>query len=326
MALRRYANLIKEKLLSKNEGKETINPQRAEWDECAQQSSHLQESQRVSQLATHIGNRPLRLNAGPEEHLDWLMQTIETNVIPRLLMTHTAPREPNRNPIMNIRLDDQGRVEQLTTLVLQDDASAASNFVQDLYEQGVPLDEIYLRLLAPVARRLGAMWVEDTASFTQVTTGIWRIKQLIYDFSPLFQEFARTDDKAPHAMLVPLPGSQHTLGLFMVSEFFRRAGWKVWGELAASQADIVVAIKTQHFDLVGLSVSTEDQIPKLERFITLLKSESLNPSIGVMVGGPIFNARPELKNQVNADIVGLDAEEALERAEFLLEKYSTKSA
>jgi hypothetical protein len=96
---------------------------------------------------------------------------------------------------------------------------------------------------------------------------MWRIKQLVYDFSPLFQEFARTDETAPHAMLVPLPGSQHTLGLFMVSEFFRRGGWKVWGELAASEADIVTAIKTQHFDLVGLSVSTEDQLPALARFV-----------------------------------------------------------
>ncbi len=325
MALWRYAGLIKEKFLSKNESKDNLNSNRVEWEECAQESANDQHSEQVSKLTAELGSRSLRLNAKPEEHLDWLMQTIETNVIPRLLMAHTVSLEPNRNAIMNIRLDDQTRVEQLTQLVLQDDASQAAIFVQDLYEQGVPLDEIYLRLLAPVARRLGAMWVEDTASFTQVTTGIWRIKQLIYDFSPLFQEFARTDDKAPHAMLVPLPGSQHTLGLFMVSEFFRRAGWKVWGELAATQADILVAIKTQHFDLVGLSVSTEDQLPALQRFIILLKAESLNPFIGVMVGGPIFNARPELTQEVNADIVGLDAEESLAHAEFLLEKRSAKS-
>ena len=43
-------------------------------------------------------------------------------------------------------------------------------------------------------------------------------------------------------MLVPLPGSQHTLGLFIVSEFFRRGGWKVWGELAASEGEIIVAL------------------------------------------------------------------------------------
>ncbi len=320
MVLWRYASLIKEKLFSKDEQQQNINPSRAEWDECVHESANDQHSERIGKLSAELGSRPLRLDAKPEEHLDWLMQTIETNVIPRLLMAHTVSHEPNRNPIMNIRLDDQSRVEQLTHLVLQDDASQAALFVQNLYEQGVPLDEIYLRLLAPVARRLGEMWVEDSASFTQVTTGIWRIKQLIYDFSPLFQEFARNDEAAPHAMLVPLPGSQHTLGLFMVSEFFRRGGWKVWGELAATEADIVTAIKTQHFDLVGLSVSTEDQLPALKRFIALLKEESLNQKIGVMVGGPIFIARPELCKEVSADIVGLDAEESLAQAEYFLEK------
>lgn len=320
MPLRRYAGLIKEKLFSKSEEQQKINSQRVEWDACAEEDLNHSHDQRVKQLAVDIGNQPLSLKAGPQEHLDWLMQTIETNVIPRLLVAHSSAIEANRSPVMNVRLNDPQRVDELTQLVLRDDATKAAEFVQALYEQGVPLDEIYLRLLAPVARRLGVMWVEDSASFTQVTTGIWRIKQLIYDFSPLFQEFARTDDQAPHAVLVPLPGSQHTLGLFMVSEFFRRAGWKVWGELAATQADIVIAVKTQHVDLVGLSVSTEDQLPALHRFIQLLKAESLNPAIGVMVGGPIFNARPELKQEVQADIVGLDAEEALAQAEFFLQK------
>jgi methanogenic corrinoid protein MtbC1 len=320
MALWRYARLLKAKLLSKPEEQENINPSWDEWEECAQESANDQHSHRITQLSTSLGSRPLQLNARPEEHLDWLMQTIETNVIPRLLVTHSAAIEASRAPMMNVRLNDETRVKQLAQLVLREDATQAAEFVQGLYEQGVPLDEIYLRLLAPVARRLGEMWEEDRASFTEVTTAMWRIKQLIYDFSPLFQEFARVDEKAPHAMLVPLPGSQHTLGLFMVSEFFRRGGWKVWGELAATEGEIVAAIKTQFFDLVGLSVSTEDQIPALQRFIQLLKEESLNPKIGVMVGGPILITRPELRQDIVADIVGLDAEESLAQAEFFLQK------
>jgi methanogenic corrinoid protein MtbC1 len=308
MVIWRYASLIKEKLFSKDEQQQNINPSRAEWDECVHESANDSNPDRISQLAVDLGSRPLRTNAGPNEHLDWLMQTIEANVIPRLLMAHAGHAQASTAPVMNIRLDDQTRVEELSQLVLQDDASRAAQFVQELYEQGVPLDE---------------MWEDDQASFTQVTTGMWRIKQLVYDFSPLFQEFARTDEIAPHAMLVPLPGSQHTLGLFMVSEFFRRGGWKVWGELAASEADIVTAIKTQHFDLVGLSVSTEDQLPALARFVALLKEESLNQKIGVMVGGPIFIAKPELCKEVQADIVGLDAEESLAQAEFFLEKAKT---
>ncbi|MEY3840660.1 MAG: hypothetical protein RIR08_1397, partial [Pseudomonadota bacterium] len=88
MVIWRYASLIKEKLFSKDEQQQNINPSRAEWDECVHESANDSNPDRISQLAMDIGSRPLRTNAGPNEHLDWLMQTIEANVIPRLLMTH----------------------------------------------------------------------------------------------------------------------------------------------------------------------------------------------------------------------------------------------
>ncbi|MEY4143882.1 MAG: hypothetical protein RLZZ173_1336, partial [Pseudomonadota bacterium] len=163
MVLWRYASLIKEKLFSRDEQQQNINPSRAEWDECVHESANDSNPDRITQLAVDLGSRPLRTNAGPNEHLDWLMQTIEANVIPRLLMAHSGHAQASTAPVMNIRLDDQTRVEELSRLVLQDDASRAAQFVQELYEQGVPLDEIYMRLLAPVARRLGTMWEEDRA-------------------------------------------------------------------------------------------------------------------------------------------------------------------
>ncbi|MEY3498121.1 MAG: hypothetical protein RLZZ325_1128, partial [Pseudomonadota bacterium] len=113
MALWRYASLIKEKLFSGDEGNQRKRPKGSEWESCVQED-HDENSLRISKIASDIGNRPLRINAGPDEHLDWLMQTIETNVIPRLLMTHSSTHEANRSAIMNIRLDDQNRVKELT--------------------------------------------------------------------------------------------------------------------------------------------------------------------------------------------------------------------
>jgi hypothetical protein len=83
MVLWRYASLIKEKLFSRDEQQQNINPSRAEWDECVHESANDSNPDRITQLAVDLGSRPLRTNAGPNEHLDWLMQTIEANVIPR---------------------------------------------------------------------------------------------------------------------------------------------------------------------------------------------------------------------------------------------------
>jgi methanogenic corrinoid protein MtbC1 len=326
MEFRRYASLVKEKLntsvgwranFKESEGVSGRMNEQLDWKTCATESDEL--------IAEDL---PLRLNAGPQEHLGWLMQTIESSVIPRLLVTHLADQETNSTPSnssnLKIRLTDPDGVAQLTRLLLEDDATKSAEFVRNLYTSGIPLDDVYLNLLAPAARMLGVMWEDDEVTFTQVTTSLWRIKQLVYDFSPLFQEFARADSSAPHAMLVPMPGSQHTLGLFMVSEFFRRGGWKVWGELAADHGEIITALKTQHFDLVGISISVEEQLPALSRFIELIRNESMNPNLGIMVGGPIFNQKPELTAQVGADIVGVDAEKALVEAEILLEQLRQK--
>lgn len=319
MAQSHPSSNLRRSLFADNDPHSREKPNQSQWDECAPDLA-TEQAERVTQISSRIGKRPLNLKAGPKEQVNWLLETIETSVIPRLLVTHPsiAPSEKQKSQASPVELEK--RVEHLTRLVLHDDAIQAKQFIQCLCEEGMPLDQIYLEVLAPTARQLGAIWDQDRVHFSEVTTAMWRIKQLIYDFSPLFQEFARADAKAPHAMLVPLPGSQYTLGLFMVSEFFRRGGWKVWGELAASEQEIVSTINAQHFDLVGLSISTEDQLPLLERFIQTMKERSCNQSIGVMVGGPIFFVKPELKERVKADIVGLDAEESLTQAQYWLDR------
>jgi methanogenic corrinoid protein MtbC1 len=206
-------------------------------------------------------------------------------------------------------------------LLLQDDAGPSANYVKELFAQGVELEELYLNLLTPVARNLGEMWDNDDADFTQVTVALWRIKQLMYDLSPMFQEYAEYKQQGKSVMLVPLPGSQHTLGLFMVSEFFARAGWRVWGELAATEADILRMAKTQWFDVVGLSASLQEQFPDLKRMISEVRAVSLNPHVGIMIGSPVFNQNPELIDDLGADMVGIDAVDALEKATFHVEQH-----
>ncbi len=264
---------------------------------------------------------PLPIHSGPQEHLGWLVRAIEKSIIPRLLSTHlNAQTADDAKHFLSKSVEDPEKIATLTKLVLAEESSVAGRYVSELHASGIPLDEIYLRLLAPVARRLGEMWDDDECSFHQVTVALWRLKQLMYDLSPLFQEFARSDTLGARAMLIPMPGSQHTRGLFMVSEFFRRAGWKVWGEWANSEAEILALIKTEWFDLIGISVSVQDQFDALASFINVIRANSQNPKIGIMVGGPIFVAHPELIAQVGADITGVDAEQALEQAEILLTK------
>jgi len=263
-------------------------------------------------------SHPLEKACTESEYLESLVKTIEGNILPHIIEQHLDSSIPAQWPVKQVI--DQKTVESLTKLVLQEDARISVEYVKEIHSSGTTLEDIYLLLLTPVARKLGAMWEDDESSFTEVTIGLWRIKQLMYDLSPIFQQYSEQGKTGSSIMLVPLPGSQHNLGLFMVSEFFAKAGWRIWGELAATEEEIVSMAANEWFDIVGLSASVREQFPQLKELIKSIKAKSKNPHVGIIIGSPVFNQFPELINDLGADMVGMDAEDALEKASFYVEK------
>ncbi len=289
------------------------NAQRNAWADCLTNDAPIDAG-----VNSPVEAHPLSKACTPEEYLSSLVRTIEGNILPHIV-EHHLQSDRLANGQLNVPVHpsvSDAHIDALMALILQVDAGPSANYVKELFAQGIELEELYLNLLTPVARKLGEKWDNDDADFTQVTVALWRIKQLMYDLSPMFQEYAEYKQQGKSVMLVPLPGSQHTLGLFMVSEFFARAGWRVWGELAATEADILRMAKTQWFDVVGLSASLQEQFPDLKRMINEVRSVSLNPHVGIMIGSPVFNQNPELVEDLGADMVGIDAVDALEKATF----------
>lgn len=247
--------------------------------------------------------------------LTWLMRTIENEIIPRLMLAHQAGpmiedvcAEADATP-------GPHEVAELAKLALDHDATVSAAYVESIRVRGVALEVIYAELLAPTARRLGELWEADLCDFTQVTIGLWRLQQVMYDLSPLFQRDAQRSAVRRKGMLVPAPGSQHTLGVFMVAEYFRKAGWDIWGEPRTSVASLLDAVRKDWFDVIGFSVGAEHQIPELVSTIAAVRRASRNPSVGIMVGGPLLVAHPEFLPGIGADITAKNAAEAVEEAE-----------
>lgn len=283
------------------------------WDDCLVSNAPSKANFKKEQ-DTH----PLEKACTEGEYLESLVKTIEGNILPLIIEQHLDSSIPQELPVK--ASIDEKIIAQLTELVLQEDARASVNYVKAMHESGTALEDIYLLLLTPVARKLGQMWEDDESNFTEVTIALWRIKQLMYDLSPIFQQYAEQKQTGSSIMLVPLPGSQHNLGLFMVSEFFARAGWRIWGELAATEEDIIAMAANEWFDVVGLSASVREQFPQLKELIKSIKAKSKNPQVGVIIGSPVFNQFPELIDDLGADMVGMDAEDALEKATFYVER------
>lgn len=255
---------------------------------------------------------------GPEHRPAQLLRTIEVEIVPRLLLASRAASQCGFVAREECSLLDAETVEEFVGLILANDVVVASAYLEAMRARGVSLETLYLHLLAPAARRLGELWSADLCDFTNVTVALGRLQQALRELSPAFRDEVAPRQHGRRALLMPAPGEQHTFGLFMVAEFFRRAGWDVWGGPPASSNELTSMVRADWFDVVGLSVGCESRLDVLAAGIRAMRRASRNRAIGVMVGGPVFVEHPELVAFVGADATAVDARQAAEQAESIV--------
>lgn len=274
------------------------------------------ESMEARRRALHDAmSGPVSAQAG----LATLARALDDEVIPRLVLSRRAASAcvPADEQADTVRISRQDVVE-FARVVLERDPGAAAEHVSAIIARGASLEGVFLDLLGPTARCLGDMWNEDLCDFTQVTVGLWRLQQIVRDLSPAFADLAEPQDEARRALLVPVQGEQHTFGLFMVAEFFRRAGWDVWAGPIASAAELLDLVRSEWYAIVGISVGSHVRLEGLASTIHAVRRASRNRGVGVMVGGPPFVERPELAALVGADASAVDGRQATLQAESLL--------
>ena len=267
--------------------------------------------------ALPAGSRATTVIPLPDRRLGRLVRTIETEIIPRLMLAHRATVTVHDAPVGRAAL--AADVEELTRLILAHDVATAAAFVQALRARGLSADAICLDLLAPVARRLGELWTDDRCSFSEVTIGLWRLQQVMRELAPPGEQRLDAPAADLRILLAPAPGEQHTFGLMMVAEFFRRAGWDVQDETPNDRASLIEAVRAEAFDVIGLSASCEGRLEELAVTIRAVRRASANRGIGVLVGGPLFSAHPEHLHFVGADAIAGDARESPVQAQGLVD-------
>jgi methanogenic corrinoid protein MtbC1 len=275
----------------------------------------LSESARRSLQAPRGVRRPA--HEGPPVAL--LARALETEVIPRLLLSRQEASEPAHILEASQLGPTAEDVESVTRLAMQGDLAGATAFLRGLCARGVPLERIYLQLLAPVARHLGELWSADRCDFATVTIGLCCLQQLVLENSQSFgPRPGRHGSVERRILLAPVPGEQHSFGLLMVGEFFRRQGWDVSSGTGASVRELVAMLRKQWFGMVGFSLACDSRLDILSALIRDIRRTSRNPRIGILVGGKAFIDCPELAALVGADATATDGQQAVLKAETLL--------
>lgn len=273
--------------------------------------AYAEDSQTIARLASDANRESIDLR------LALLSRAIEDEIIPRLMLAHPAAGECLSLTLPSCARVSQEDVQAFARLVLAPDENLAQACVEAMRTSGISVETIYTDLLAPVARHLGVLWEEDLCDFTEVTVGLGRLQQVLRELSPAFGQTS-TGTSGNRVLLLPGPGEQHTFGLIMVSEFFRRAGWDVGGGAWEAGADPVVMVQREWFDVVGFSLANVAQLDELAACIKNVRAAALNKSMCVIVGGPLFLANPEYVAHVNADAASTDGSQAPELAARLL--------
>lgn len=247
-----------------------------------------------------------------------LAKALEADVIPRLLLARTTPTEPSHMDRVQAGGPTQDDILALAGIVMQGDFAAAATCVAALRARNMPLERIYLEVLAPVARHLGDLWAADRCDFTSVTIGLCCLQQLVLENSPAFGPRPGRRGPDRRILLAPSPGEQHSFGLLMVGEFFRRQGWDVCSATGAPAREIVAMTRKQWFSVVGFSLACDTRIDALAALIRDIRRATRNPHLGILVGGKAFADRPDLATLVGADATASDGQQAVLKAETLL--------
>ena len=178
-------------------------------------------------------------------------------------------------------------------------------------DQGRAWPDIYLHGISPTARLMGTWWAADRMDFASVSIGASRLQAAMYEISPEFLAGAAPLRGTPKRLLLVNPTSQHTLGSLMVAEFFRLAGWRVQAAQAPSAPELSLALQSDWFDVLGVGISMEQQVPEVQRVLSGARERSANPGIKIMLGGPLIQQRPDLVRILGADFSADAADEAV---------------
>lgn len=255
----------------------------------------------------------------PRERVTRIVRTIEMDIIPRLVDAHrraSTRAEANTSPwtavapaplaLVPTAAAPAFDIAAFTRALLADDEAPGQALVDSLLARGVALEALCLGLFAPAARELGRMWDEDHCTFSDVTVGVGHLQRLLRGAAMPLDAGGVLPAEGRRALLLPAPGEAHTFGITVVAEFFRRDGWDVVSP-AGDGVDPLALVRSEWFDVIGLSVGTDARLDWLRHGVTALRQASRNRELAVIVGGPLFSQASAAPEGLMVDGVAVDA-------------------
>lgn len=264
--------------------------------------------------------------AGPS-HIELLLKTVESELIPRLFVNHMMD-VPSSSPLVENHASmpvsgpwsSAESVSTFADMCIGNDPALLDRHITDLLAAGVSLESIFLNLLSPAATELGDRWLVDGLSFVDVQLGLCRLHQLICECETIGYHSENLTLSDESIVLTCAPGDDHTFGVTMVADFFRRYGWQVSNLCGLDSSFITARLASTAYSVAGFSLHNEYNYDALASLIREVKNVSINNNIVVMVGGDYFIQNPGKVADIGAHIFATDGRQAVINAEKTCKK------
>lgn len=243
-----------------------------------------------------------------------LARIVSAQIAPRLIRLHGEILAPS---LSDGQHPSEEEIAHLAHLVLGPELVSAADYVTQLRNRGLSMETLFVELLEPAARHLGMMWERDECDFVDVTLGLGRLQKLLAVFNCTHTIPALNEKR--RVLTTATPGEEHFFGLTMVNKFLSAGGWNVDTTIGATAGEIVDMVRDRWFAVAGLTLGSEQNLDALRSIITEIRHHSCNPTIGIMVGGPVFSDDPARAVAVGADAMAVNAPTAVVVAQKLFD-------
>jgi methylmalonyl-CoA mutase cobalamin-binding subunit len=119
-----------------------------------------------------------------------------------------------------------------------------------------------------------------------------RLHQLVCECEAIGYRSENKQRSKQSILLTCAPGENHTFGVAMVADFFRRYGWQASNLCGLENRCLFSKLASTQFTAVGFSLHNDTNYEALKTLVKEVRLKSINENLMILVGGIIFCATP----------------------------------
>ena len=203
-------------------------------------------------------------------------------------------------------------VEWLCDALVSESETSHQAVLSAMVSNGISQADILQFYIPDAARLLGEMWLNDSASFVDVTVGAGRLQRLYRDtVGASAGGWPSRSIPLGQSVIMVVPSFEaHSLGAFAAAEQLRRHGAWVHMAIGLNASELCATVSSSPYSMIGFSAATPETLEGVTGLIRYLR-ETVSHLPPIVVGGRIVEMANDVAQRSGADYAVTTARQAL---------------